>query len=628
MPKRIKENSIAPASYQSPLNADSPLKQKRTRSEVLAQEDLPFVRRTSPRKCVNGSMNTQLNSPKSPTPRSGHSAKKCDDASKSEDIQLKSDFNSHQANGEISRSNKRQAPSDFSVQASSPGTRKSPRRCTSGGQNGDNSMNCGNGPAQLPKSPCRRLSDQFSQMPMWNPKDSAQMHALKEALHVSVAPSSIVCREEEQKKVFEFCQHSIEKEVGGSLYVCGCPGTGKTLSIDKVKDKLVTWAKNGGFKVPEVMSINCTSLVSTSEIFDKIVERYHPRKRISCACSPLKYLQDLFSHNEQPSSGMMLMIVDEMDYLITKAGAVLHDLFMLTTFPFSKFILLGIANAIDLADRFLPKLQSLNCKPILVTFRAYSKEQILKILQQRLLVLSLDAFHPQALELCARRVAAASGDMRKALSVCRTAVELLEAELQNPVSFNLSSDSSTMDQLGPAVEKLLQPDMNIVKKLQVGVEHMAIALSKTFKSTIVDTIQILPQHQQIILCSLVKLFVKGKKATTVGELNKSYVDICKSVQVPPVNMLEFSNMCKVLADQGILKLGSSREERLKRVNLKIDDADITFALQGIRFFRNCLQLSIQSHFGRALVISHTHLSMECIEQDLVASVAFSVEDDR
>lgn len=31
--------------------------------------------------------------------------------------------------------------------------------------------------------------------------------------------------------------------------------------------------------------------------------------------------------------------------------------------------------------------------------------------------------------------------------------------------------------------------------------------------------------------------------------------------------------------QGILKLGQSREEKLRRVALKIDEADITFALQ-------------------------------------------------
>ncbi|XP_030928277.1 cell division control protein 6 homolog B-like isoform X2 [Quercus lobata] len=114
------------------------------------------------------------------------------------------------------------------------------------------------------------------------------------------------------------------------------------------------------------------------------------RKKVNGVTSPLQHLQNLYSQKPQPSGmKMMLIIADELDYLITKDRAVLHDLFMLTTFPFSRCILIGIANAIDLADRFLPKLQSLNCKPTVVTFRAYSKDQILKILHERLMVSSM-----------------------------------------------------------------------------------------------------------------------------------------------------------------------------------------------------------------------------------------------
>ncbi|THG20223.1 hypothetical protein TEA_022695 [Camellia sinensis var. sinensis] len=60
----------------------------------------------------------------------------------------------------------------------------------------------------------------------------------------------------------------------------------------------------------------------------------------------------------------------------------------------------------------------------------------------------------------------------------------------------------------------------------------------------------------IMLCSAVKLFRGGKKDTTIGE--------------------------------GLLKLGQSREDKLRRVTLKVDEADVAFALQGIRVFRNCL----------------------------------------
>ncbi|XP_030503024.2 cell division control protein 6 homolog B [Cannabis sativa] len=428
----------------------------------------------------------------------------------------------------------------------------------------------------------------FMVKPNWNPRDPEQSRAVKEALHVSTAPSVVVCREDEQKRVLEFCKSCMEEEKAGSLYVCGCPGTGKSLSMEKVKKQLAEWARETGLEEPDVLAINCTSLTNTSDVFNKILGKDHqPQKKSRNSTSALQLLQN--SYSKKPNSAgkkMMLIIADELDYLITKDRAVLHDLFMLTTLPFSRCVLIGIANAIDLADRFLPRLQSLNCKPMVITFRAYSKDQIIKILQERLMALPYTVFQPQALELCARKVAAASGDMRKALCVCRSAIEMLDAELRESFNHLNSSSEETFfeQQILPQADCVKKPEIDVVR-----IDHMALALSKTFKSPVVDTIQSLPQHQQIILCSAVKLFRGGKKDSTVGELNKSYTDFCKSALIPAVGIFELSSMCRVLNDQGLLKIGQSREEKFKRVTLKVDEADIVFALQGIRFFRNSLQ---------------------------------------
>lgn len=70
-----------------------------------------------------------------------------------------------------------------------------------------------------------------------------QLSSVKQTLHVSAAPSAIVCRDKEQNRVLEFLKRCVEEEKGGSLYVCGCPGTGKSLSMEKVKEALVAWAK-------------------------------------------------------------------------------------------------------------------------------------------------------------------------------------------------------------------------------------------------------------------------------------------------------------------------------------------------------------------------------------------------
>ncbi|PIN18494.1 Pre-initiation complex, subunit CDC6, AAA+ superfamily ATPase [Handroanthus impetiginosus] len=440
---------------------------------------------------------------------------------------------------------------------------------------------------KLSRSPRKkRLSENFVEKSTWNLRDVGHLRAVKEALHVSTAPSNVVCRDNEQNRILDFCKNCVEQEKAGSLYVCGCPGTGKSLSMEKVKNILVNWANEEHLQPPDILSINCTSLTKTTEIFGKILGENYPQKKPDRSTSPLLVLQNMYSQKQPTGVQMILVIADELDYLITKDRAVLHDLFMLTTLPFSKCILIGIANAIDLADRFMPKLQSLNCKPMVITFRAYSKDQIITILQERLRELPYKVFQPQAVELCARKVASASGDMRKALAVCRSALEILEAESRDPVSnFSLPLSDRNADQQKPAPCDITTNQANNM----VRIDHVAAALSKTFKSPVVDTIQSLPQHQQMILCSAVKLFRGGKKDTTIGELNKYYMDVCKSTLIPPVGIMELSNMCRVLDDQGILKLGQSKDDKLRRVTLKVDGADIVFALQGVRFFRNCLQ---------------------------------------
>ncbi|KAI4305231.1 hypothetical protein L6164_028610 [Bauhinia variegata] len=471
---------------------------------------------------------------------------------------------------------------------SSPRKLKSSRRCISTSPNAaatENGMGTHKKQTELCNYPAKPLLDTSTPKPKWNPKDGEQVRVVKEALHVSSVPSTIVCRDDQHNVVLGFCKSCIEQEKAGSVYICGCPGTGKSLSTEKVKMLLLNWARESGFLQPDVLTINCTSLANTSDIFSKILGLNQPRRK-NGSTTPLQQLQNMYSQKSS-SKNMLLVVADELDYLITKDKAVLHDLFMLTTFPFSRCILMGIANAIDLADRFLPRLKSLNCKPMVVTFRAYSKDQILRILQERLSELPYTVFQHQALELCARKVAAASGDMRKVLCICRSAIDVLEAEIRESTC---TSDVASEEKLSP--EQNIATIADYMKKHEadiVRIDHMARALSKTYRSPVVDTIQSLPHHQQIILYSSMKHFRGAKKETILGELYKSYMDMCKSSLIPPAGILEFSNMCRVLNDQGLVKLGQSREDKLKKVALNVDEADITFALQDIRFFRNYLQ---------------------------------------
>lgn len=132
---------------------------------------------------------------------------------------------------------------------------------------------------KLCRSPAKRLSYSFAAKQQWNPRgkqanyeflcditnihaaivldgiwadccfsnvcvDPQHMSAVKEALHVSTVPCSLVCREDEQQRVLEFCKGCVQQGKAGSLYICGCPGTGKSLSMEKVKQNLLEWAQD------------------------------------------------------------------------------------------------------------------------------------------------------------------------------------------------------------------------------------------------------------------------------------------------------------------------------------------------------------------------------------------------
>nr|VDD41759.1 unnamed protein product [Brassica oleracea] len=358
------------------------------------------------------------------------------------------------------------------------------------------------------------LSDCLGSESNWNTRDEEQMRAVKEALHVSKAPSTIVCREDEQRRVFEFVKGCLDQQKAGSLYICGCPGTGKSLSMERVVQRVGDLVKAGRFATCGHI-VNCTSLTKTTDIFSKVLEIAEPLKKDDCYSSPLHHLQSLFSQKQESSSRMMLIIADEMDFLITKDRGVLHDLFMLTTLPFSRCILIGVANAIDLADRFLPKLKSLNCENLVeftlellfLLFRCRQTcDQILRILHERLMVISSNSMirclffsHPQVCEQTFYTL--------NFIQIFRSALQILESGIRG-----LPGPESQ----GPT------PADPVVR-----IDHMATALSKTFKSPVVDTIQSLPQHQQIIICSAAKAFRGTKKDATIGELNKLYLEICK-----------------------------------------------------------------------------------------------------
>ncbi|NWI18442.1 CDC6 protein, partial [Crypturellus soui] len=153
-----------------------------------------------------------------------------------------------------------------------------------------------------------------------------------------------------------------------------------------------------------------------------------------------------------------LLVLDELDQLHSKGQDVLYTMFEWPWLPGSRLVLIGgcrrvgsgcsrrragpraqlalpagMANALDLTERGLARLQARpGCRPQLLPFAPYTREQLAAILQERLRQVAGDAvLDGSAVQFCARKVSAVSGDARKALDICRRAVELLERDARS-----------------------------------------------------------------------------------------------------------------------------------------------------------------------------------------------------
>jgi len=139
---------------------------------------------------------------------------------------------------------------------------------------------------------------------------------------------------------------------------------------------------------------------------------------------------------------------------------VLYQLFDWMSLPNARLALVSIANTMDLPERLLPRISS-RLAVVPVNFAAYNRPQLRQIMTHRLHISRAeDAFTKDALEICAARIAAGSGDARKALQVCRRAIEIQFDECSSnelgPVTLkHVAAAEESLLRVNPASKSIL-----------------------------------------------------------------------------------------------------------------------------------------------------------------------------
>lgn len=419
-------------------------------------------------------------------------------------------------------------------------------------------------PRRLPLSPAHKASPRRQETPTGSPSkprlgsdknapvvrlfnDKSRFLNVKRALHTAV-PERLLSRDTERGAIRAFLEEKLLQKKPGSLYISGAPGTGKTACLSCVLQEMESELSSA-----QTVTVNCMTLRSSHAVFSVLSEK------LKVPDAGQSGLQRCLTAAGRP----VLLVLDEMDQLDSKAQDVLYTIFEWPHLQKSRLCLIGIANALDLTDRILPRLQARpECRPLLLNFPPYSRQELTAIVQDRLAQASAEnLLDSMAVQFCARKVSAVSGDARKALDICRRAVEMVESDERKKAATDSSGEA---------------------KASRVSVPQVARVLSEVYGDRMAAQSEgeSFPLQQKLLVCCLLLLIRNGKsKEIPLGKLHEVYSRLCAQRQVSAAGQSECLSLCSLLESRGIFALKKAKEARLTKIFLKIEERDVENALK-------------------------------------------------
>ncbi len=370
----------------------------------------------------------------------------------------------------------------------------------------------------------------------------------KKTLQSNFTPELIIHRDEQIKQVADILAPILKLERPSNLFIYGKTGTGKTLSVKYTTDQIKKVAEKNNIPLT-VVYINC-KLKKVADTEYRLVAQLARefKKEIPPTGLPTDEIYKIFFSALDKEKKNLLLILDELDQLVKRAGdGILYNLTRINEeLKNSQITLIGVSNDLIFVDNLDPRVKSsLSEEEIL--FPPYNAIQIKDILKQRInLAFRKNVIALGAIEKCAAYAAREHGDARRALELLRVAAELAERS------------NST----------------------KVEIKHIDSAEEKIERDRVIDIINIQPKQFQLILYSILSLYLKRKNILFTGEIYELYKGLAKKTNLRPLTQRRVSDVISELDMLGIInakviskgRYGRTREISLitpSSVNMKI-----------------------------------------------------------
>jgi len=434
-----------------------------------------------------------------------------------------------------------------------------------------------------PKSPKPRESLVITPTKALFQPDVSHYQKARQALHTS-SPRELLCRESQVKSMSDWLDSHLVDGKPGSLYVSGAPGTGKTATLNYLLE-----TKTKDYKS---IFINCMVLKSSVAIYREVAKALNPKSTAKSERDAIKVIETAIVG----SGEMILLVLDEVDQLDSKNQEVLYTVFEWPALSGSRLALVGIANALDLTDRILPRLQVRDVyKPTLLHYPPYTKQQIVEIINKRLQDASdggPPVIAPRAVTFLAGKISSLTGDLRKALDVCRRALEVAEidARKQTLLKPMTARGSPGLASPGASPRKGYKTARPAVQLGTIDLKEIMKVVNQVYGSQVTaslgggggDSSHALPLQQKLLVASLLLMVKKGKsKEVTLGKLMETYTKVCKKRRMGVADESACVGMCEMLESRGLVtykrKVGIA--PRLAKISLRMDEDEVAQAMQ-------------------------------------------------
>jgi len=355
-------------------------------------------------------------------------------------------------------------------------------------------------------------------------------------------PYEILHRDEQIKQIASILAPVLRGEKTSNLFLFGKTGTGKSLTIDYVKDELLKRSeKNDNFKL-KIISLNCKlKKVSDTEyrILAELVKKLGGK--VPDTGLPTEAVYNKFIELIDSEKQLIVLILDEIDQTVKKiSDDFLYNLTRLNSeLSQTQICIVGISNDLRFLDEVDSRVKSSLSEEEIV-FPPYDALQLQSILKKRAnLAFKEGVINDGVIAKCAAFAARESGDARRALDLLRVAGELSERD----------------------------GSKNISEK------HIDEANNKIEKDKILEVVRTEPKQFQFVLYSIIKLTEQNKgEPIFTGDVYDLYMDICRKNKCEVLTQRRVSDIIQEFDMLGIIHvrvISKGRGGRTREIKIAI-----------------------------------------------------------